>query len=269
MTGFFDIVLSFPTVLFSIALVVASLYWLMVVIGAADLEIIDGLDGLFEGLDGAMDGAGEAIGEAAGEAVGEAAGEAVAEAAGEGAAEGAAQGLLGFAPFVMLANLLRLGRVPLTLSLTFFILGGFATSYVLTWLFVHFPDSLPQAAFMAAATLASLVGAFSTSNLASRPFEPIFQLAKGRENASLVGETCELSTGRVDAGFGQATAQVEGDDLLFQVRCDAPNGLRRGDRMLIVSFDRRRHAFVVEPLAASESLRDRTLSPPATTHKDV
>ena len=248
MDGFLDIVLSFPTLLFTLGLLGASLYWSLVVVGAADLELVDGLDGLFDGLDGALDGVDGAV-------------DAGAEAAGEAAMEG----LLGFTPFVMLANVLRLGRVPLTVSGTFFVLGGFAISYVLAWLGREFPGALPPAAMLTGATLLSLVGAFATSNLASRPLEPFFQLARGRENSSLIGETCELSTGRVDGGFGQAHAQVEGDDLLFQVRCDSPNALRRGDRVLIVSFDRQRHAFVVEPLV-SRSSEERPLVTPS---KDV
>jgi hypothetical protein len=78
----------------------------------------------------------------------------------------------------------------------------------------------------------------------------VFTVAHARERSSLLGETCEVSTGRVDDQFGQGTAMIGGDDLLFQIRCAGQNGLKRGDKALIVSFDAKRQAFVIEPLSA-------------------
>lgn len=244
MAAFFDIVLSFPTVMFAGSFVVATFYWLMVIVGAADLEIIDGLDGMFEGLDGALDsvdGALDAAMDGAGEGMADAAGDAAADAL-DGAVAGAS-----FGPLLMLASVFRLGRIPLTISLTFFSVGGFLSSFILTWLFLQFPV-VPAVAFMVVATLVSTAGAAFTANIASRPFEPIFKLHVARVRSSLIGEVVELSTGRIDGRFGQAHTQIDSDDLLFQVRCDSDNTLVRGDKVLIVSFDQAREAYVVEPL---------------------
>ena len=46
MALFTEIVLSFPTVVFSVALLLSCLYWLMVVLGAMDVEFLDAGDGL-------------------------------------------------------------------------------------------------------------------------------------------------------------------------------------------------------------------------------
>jgi hypothetical protein len=250
MAAFFDIVLSFPTVFFAGAFVIATLYWLMVIVGAADLELIDGVDGFFEGIDGGLEVDGML------DAALDGATEGAAEAAADGAADGVAEAVDGAAgalgPLVFLANVFRLGRIPLTLSLTFFSVGGFLISFVLTWLFLQFPV-VPALAFTLGASIVSTVGAAATANLASRPFEPIFKLHVARERTSLIGEVCELSTGRIDARFGQAHMMIDGDDLLFQVRCDTPNTLVRGDRALIVSFDETREAYVVEPLHPSDA----------------
>lgn len=263
MAAFLDILATFPTVLFAFAFVMAILYWLLVIVGAADLELLDGLDGAFEGIDGALDAADGAF-DAAAEAV-DAAAEAASEAVSEGLTEGvseAAEGLegasVGFGPLLFIANLFRLGRIPLTISLTFFAIGGFAISFFLTWLALRFPEAVPSGVVMAGTFVLATAGAIATTNVASRPFEPMFQLHRARERKSLIGEICELSTGRTDGRFGQAHTQIDGDDLLFQVRCDSPNTMQRGDRALIVSFDNRREAYVIEPLhdeAAADARR--------------
>lgn len=56
MGGFFDVVLAFPTVLFSFLLVVVVAYWLLVLTGLVDLE--DGTDADAEGFGGFLAGLG-------------------------------------------------------------------------------------------------------------------------------------------------------------------------------------------------------------------
>ncbi len=139
------------------------------------------------------------------------------------------------------------------MSLSLFVLWGWITGFLLTWLYqnVFGMGFVPQTVFAIGAMLVATVVALALTNVTVRPLEPVFRMAHGRTRDSLLGETAELTTGRVDADFGQATLQVQGDDLVIQVRCDRPgNGLRRGDHVLIVSYDKRREAFVVEPLSA-------------------
>ena len=59
MTEFLTAITAFPTLLFTIPVGLSVLYWLFVVIGAIDIDILnfDGVEGVFEGgLDGALDG---------------------------------------------------------------------------------------------------------------------------------------------------------------------------------------------------------------------
>lgn len=253
MAVFVDIILSFPTVVFSVGLVAALLYWLMVIVGAMDIEVLDFgdglLDGAMEGLDGSLDAADGAL---------EGATEGAAEAA-DGAVDATAGALT---PILFIANIFRVGRVPLTLSLSAFVLWGWIVGFVLTWLYQGAPGFIPHLAFSLLALLATVVIASALTNVSVRPLEPIFRAAHARERSSLLGEECVVTTGRVDSHFGQASAHLGSDDLLFQVRCDADNPLRRGDTALIVHWDDARHAFVVEPLAQRLLESERTVASP-------
>lgn len=219
MTEFLAIITSFPTVIFTVPLALASAYWAVVVMGAVDIDVLD--------LDLDLD-ASEAV---------------------EGATEGGA--------FLWLANALRLRKVPVTVSLSLLAFWGWIAAFVLTWL-------TPDATITAAASfVGALVISAMLTNLTSRPFEPIFRSTEGRDRSSLTGEVCEIRTSRVDDRFGQATAMVGSDDLVLQVRCDtANNGLASGGKALIVHYDERREAFVVEPLATVETddVRARTFA---------
>ena len=61
MADFVTQILAFPTVVYTVVLGFVLLYWLFVIIGAADLDLFD-LDGAVDGAVEAIDGAVDAIG---------------------------------------------------------------------------------------------------------------------------------------------------------------------------------------------------------------
>jgi len=250
MTALLEILLAPPTVIYTIPMGLVVLYWLTVMVGAADIDLFDGgLDGAVEGLDGGLDGAveGAVDGVLEGAADVEGAVDAATDAMDGIEAEGNVPGL---GVLRWLAFILRIGKVPVTITATMLLMSGWTVSFLLAWQLggrIDLPPGAMSAGIVAASTLVGTV----FTNVMSRPLEPIFQVTQARSRLSLVGELCEVSTGRVDGRFGQATAMLDGDDLLFQIRCDTTeNGLARGNQALIVSYDDDREAFVVEPLAS-------------------
>lgn len=259
MTEFFQAITAMPTVLFTVPLGLACLYWLMVMVGALDMDVLDldsalegaaeGLEGALGGVDGAVDGALDGAIDGASDAALDGAAEAV-DGALDGAAEGAgeASGSL----LVDLINALHLRDTPMTVSLSFLVLFAWVLSYL--GMSVLGP-MLPVGPALAASVvgLGAFAGGTFGASLAVRPLARFFVTHEGHKNRFFVGSSCQVTTGRVDDRFGQASIDADGNNLIIQVRCREGNALKKGDEALIVRYDRQREVFVVEPLTAIDS----------------
>ncbi|WP_437521490.1 glycine zipper family protein [Sorangium sp. So ce726] len=240
--------LAFPAVIFTVALALALIYWLFVLLGAVDLDLLGGAHGdaapHLGGLEGAAKGALE--GAVKGSLEGAAKGSL------EGAAKGTADGADGAEDAGSLLAALQLHRVPATVSLTLIAAFGWFTSALSTVLVepLWLGSGLPHWTLGAAVLAGSLVVAVLSTSLAVRPLGPLFVTRHAQSKKDLVGRVCVISTGRVDDRFGQATIDEGGASHILDVRCDTPGALRRGDRALLVSWDPDREVFSVEPLDA-------------------
>jgi hypothetical protein len=220
---------QFPTVVFTIGLGVAVIYWIFVLIGALDIDMFgDGAD-----VGGAAKGVGDAI---------------------TGGAKGGAEGLKGLkfdadgdAGSGGLWAGLGLSKVPITISLSVI----FLICWLLSLAAMHYlPSWLGTAAWVSAMVLpAALIVGLPISGVLVRPLGHVFELKEGKHNRDYVGHTCTITTGNVDNGFGQATIEDGGTVLVIPVRCDRSDVLARGDKALIIDFDTVRQAYVVEPAA--------------------
>ena len=288
MAAFLHIALAFPTIVFSLLLVLVVLYWGMVLIGAVDLDLLDGaihgasegaldaaahgvLDGAADAaLDGAadaaihgvLDGAADAALDGAAEAALDGGGDAALDGALDGAADGALDGAAdggahaldhahvgGGVGLAGLLGLLRLRSVPVTVSLSFIILSSWLTcTLAAQWLAPQLAGLLPAAISLSIIGLASFLIGLLIASLAIRPLAPFFKTHEGQRRRDFLGAECSVTTSRVDARFGQAEIDDGGAGLLVQVRCDLANPLTRGQRALVIDFDERREAYVVEPL---------------------
>ncbi len=228
MDGFLSDILMFPTVVYTLLLGFAVVYWTLVVVGGADIDAID----VGGGLDGAVDGAIEGAIEGAVEGA--------AEAAADGALDGAEGGLAG------VLSALRLRKIPVTISLTALSSWGFVLSYVgmATLSPLIGTGWLPSLAVGAG----SLVGGVAMTSLTLRPFGRFFETHAARSKHHLIGHVCTISTGKVDARFGQASCEDGGAGLILSVRYEGEGPLTRGQQALIVDYDPARDVFQVEPM---------------------
>ena len=244
MSAILDLLFAFPTVVFSIPVALSVLYWMAAIAGAVDIEVLDGADGhLDAALDGHLDAAVDGHLDAAVDGHLDAAADGVGD-----AVEGAAHASHGVSVLVTLLSVLRLRGVPLTISLTAIFFFG----WVLSMGAMHYfaPSlPLPPPVIGLMVLLGSFGGGYLVALQAVRPLEGVFVTHTARRTHDLIGHSCVVSTGRVDARFGQATVEDGGAGLILQVRCDREGALQRGDHALIVSFDGVRDAFVIEPLA--------------------
>jgi hypothetical protein len=271
MSGLLSVLLSYPTVVFTGLLGLVLLYWLFVILGALDIDLfhadadgalegLDGVDGAAKGaIEGAAKGAMEMAGAAKGafEAAGKAGGEAAADAVGaafKGGAEGAldaADGMDGVAEAkgeaaAGLLHALNLRRAPVTVTFSFIVLIGWILSYFgVTYLSSSLGAVLPTWLFSTIVLLASFGLSLPLTSLVTKPMEGVFQAHSGKRRIDFVGSEVRIRTGSVDGEYGQAELDDGKAGLIIQVRNDTGT-LKRGDRALIIDFDREQEAYIVE-----------------------
>jgi len=224
MLGFLREVIAFPTVIFTVVLALACLYWGLALTGTAS---IDGLEGAAEAAEG------------------------LAEAA-EGVTAAAEVGG-GRAAVLEGPRLLGLGEVPVTISLTLLAFFGWLASFFGMRLVrsLHLPELVRRAPESATGTVV-LVLAFAAgmavTSIAIRPLRPLFRLVSAPSRASFVGKHCTISSGRVDESFGYADVDEIAANLRVDVRCRLPNALRSGSVAEIESWDAEREVYWVRPV---------------------
>ena len=217
--------LQFPTVVFTIALGIALVYWLFVLLGALDIDLFGGEHADVGGGDGVDVGGHDAGG---GHDVD-------ADADGDVDADGAG-----------LWHTLGLGSVPLTISISTIVL----VAYVTCLLVMHYAVAGSGIGWLPPVLLpVVLLVAMPIAGVLVRPLAPIFEVHEGRSRNQYIGHVCTVLTGPVDEKFGDATIDDGGTRLIVQVRSDSKGTLERGDKALIIEFDNERQAYLVVPAA--------------------
>jgi len=209
---------QFPTVIFSIGLGICLVYWLFVLLGALDIDLLGGGDAVH-------------------------------------GAKGAAEGLKGIkldhghdadVDGGGVWDALGLASVPITISISVIMLVCWIAS-LLTMNYAGTSVGSLAGWLPAIVLLAVIIVGVPLAGLLVRPLGPIFEVKEGKRNRDYVGHTCTVTTGHVDDGFGQATVEDGGTVLVIPVRCDRTGVLGRGHKALIIDFDEARAAYVVEP----------------------
>ena len=225
---------TMPTTIFSVLGGLLLVYWLLVILGTLDLEILDGLFDLIEGLFGSADAA-----------------EGMVEGVLEGAAEGVAEGLadsLGEAAGER-SGCLGMSGVPMSIVGTFFTAFGWVFSFLGMSFLPATGLALGGTALVAVIGLGATALALGATVVATRPLKKLFRLAPVTQNSDLVGRVAIVTTLTVDDGFGQALVDDEGgSSILIQARSrEADNGLSRNSKALIFEYDRVDRVFYVTP----------------------
>ena len=217
MNEFFHAAFSFPTAVFSVPLVVVLLYWITVILGAADLDVLDGAFDIDGGFDADVDADLDAD------------------------ADGSGSSILAF---------LGLTGVPLTVSLSLLIFFGWFLTYTGVEYFGQlelgfFSGTVLATAILIVATALSFVLTAAAATRLRPAF--IIQGAMGRQE--LVNKVCTVTTQRVDPSFGQAEVfDNDGASLVIQVRNDAGAAFKRGQKALIYRYQRDKEIFWISPL---------------------
>ena len=221
MQEFLNSILSFPTSMFTGVLGLVVLYWITVVMGVLDLDVLDfdldvdaGADGAFDGADG---------------------GDLDADAEHPGGISG-------------LIHALGLAGVPLTISGSLLALVAWVVSNLLMrGVAVVLPNA---GGSLVVGLLVAAVAFFTGAAVASRavkPLRPVFATQHAALRSHFVGKVCTVTTLKVTERFGQAEIEDGGAGQLVQVRCLDANDLSRGDKALIFDYDEKDEVYHVAP----------------------
>lgn len=230
MQEFLHALLQFPTVIFTGLLGLSLLYWLLIIIGAADLNPFDGADGL-DGAEGAVKGAVEGA----------------VKGATEGALKGAVEGagaVKGVSALTEALSWLGLTRVPVTISFSLFSLFGWFISFATR----HALDPVVPGVLSAlAATGSGVLGGLAITSFLARPLGGLFQEGSRPGGQGLVGRTVKVTTERADHERGQGEIDDGAGGITVAIRTTPGASLRRGDAAVIIDVDTERGIYTVEP----------------------
>jgi hypothetical protein len=264
LANFLAVALAFPSVVYTVLLGIALVYWVFVMVGAAHLDLLG--DGAAEGalhgggegaLDG-MDGGGHAdVGGGAEGAHADGGGDG--GDGGDGADGGDAAQAHGGA-FSGLVASLKLRSAPATVVLSVLILFAWLFSVLgmqgaAAWL----PEAALSLTRFGVFFLAPLLSLPITS-LIVRPLARIFVPPVAAAKQDLVGKVCTVRTGTVTDRFGEGLLEDGGAGLVVRIRVDAGEVVKRGDQVIILGYDDERQEFTVAPMEGL--LDERDDSPP-------
>lgn len=238
--------------LYTLLMLLMLLYWVIVLIGALDLDFLDGIFGAADGAaEGAAEGAADAVAEGLAEGVAEGAAEGAAEAAAEGAAEGAVEGAAEGTGSALRAVLgfINLGEVPATLILSLLIAFMWIEAYIITcyapaWM----RDWLPPLVFFLAVLAVCFIIAFVLTGITTRPLRRFFRRQTQHGHEHLVGKICRIRSGRVTPSFGQAEMVVGESFLTIDVRAPEEEKLGKRDEAVVVEYHADSDSYEVRKL---------------------
>jgi hypothetical protein len=209
MDRFIDAVISYPTAVFTVLLLVVLFYWLLALVGWVDFESSD-MDAQLklsvEGDPGEVSGL---------------AGQLVA---------------------------LGLGQVPLSITVSVLVLVSWTLSALAgQWLMPLVPTLLLQILAGTVVLLLSVALAIFVTALLVRPLRGLFVTHRAIGSAGLVGQTCTVMSQRVDQHTGRAEVAQRGAGIQIRVWAADDKRLVKGDTAIILAYDEATHRYRIEP----------------------
>ncbi len=211
MGDFFDAVIRFPTVLFSVLLIATVAFWLLVVLSGLGADIFDGDVDVSDGAESAMPA-----------------------------------GFAGFMASIGLGGVPV--SVPLSLLIAVGWFVSLAANALIDGLAATGPVA---AALGVAVLVVALVCGWLVTRVLVAPLRRLFPEENVPTRRDFVGRTCVIRTGRVGRDFGQAeVTAADGSSAIVQVRQTGEDPLRAGSTALIFEYDADGEFFWVMPYDA-------------------
>ena len=259
MEEFIAAIVSFPTIVFTVALFVVVGYWLIALIGGIGSDVLDAtagkVDGAVDALAGKVDGAAEALAGKVDGAVdamaGKVDGAVEADAGKDEGATGSVESVAGAASGgASLLAALGFGKAPATVVISLLTVFAWTLSALGT-LWAR-EGGVAGPVVLGGIGLGAVLLAGMFTGVIARALGKAFKRHVPIRRGDLVGKLGTVTTGRVDEKFGQANLHEGGAELIVDVRCPTPNALVRHTRVVLVSYDAEHHVYTVEAFESKD-----------------
>ncbi len=231
MEVFLRVVTSFPTVVYSVLLLVVTVHWLLSALGILELDALDGLLPDDIGTDG-LHGAHGAHG-----------------ADGTHGSHGDHGSFGGF--------LMKFGLhgVPVMVVFTIIAIVGWSFCFLVD---LHVIGAMPEGIGATLAGVATMIGGLLLSIPVGRMvLAPVRRLLRRYEPVTqrpLLGRYAEVRSPEITQTHGTAWVDDGGAGLILQVRCDVPGRFVRGDRVVLIEYLDEQNAYRVTSPAEFEEI---------------
>jgi len=204
MDPFYEVFLSYPTILFSLLIVLCLLFSLIAVLGVIDFDFLNfdmpDLDVSADtGLDSGVDGLTNA--------------------------------------HVLASLLMRLGLVGIPAPIVLFSVSliGWMISFTISFYFYgYIPDGIFQFVFGSVVLISVLYFSAYLTGLFLRPFKSFFTTVNQEAQKEIVGSVGVVRTSKVTATFGEASVSDGGAGLIVKVRSYKDEEFARGDKVVLL-----------------------------------
>ncbi|MBX3712944.1 MAG: hypothetical protein KF800_13365 [Lysobacter sp.] len=217
MDVFLKVVTSFPTVVYSVLLLVMLVHWLMTMLGVLEIDAIDGLLPDEIGLDG-----------------------------GDGAHHGGLGGLL-----------LKFGLhgIPVMVVFTIIAIVGWSFCFfVELHVLGTMPDGVATTLLGVATMVGGLLLSIPVARIVLAPVRRLMRRYEPVTQRPLLGRYAEVRSPEITQTHGTAWVEDGGAGLILQVRADLPGRFVRGDRVVLIEYLDAQNAYRVTSTEEFERL---------------
>ena len=221
----FDIIQSFPTAIWSVPLGVSIFFWLLTMLGALDIEMLD-VD-----VDASPDV--------------------------EADIDISHDGHHGFLHGI--SDALAIGTIPTTIVISCISTFGWILSVIgeLTFAAVT-RDIIGPVLYGILAMVATFLVATWLTTYAVRPLKKVFITHIEHGQHHLIGQVAVITSSKVTDSFG--IASINGKDIILNVICEEKNTLSEGDEVSIVAYNEEKNHYTVAPLHITNAVSSKNIS---------
>lgn len=157
---------------------------------------------------------------------------------------------------------LAIGRVPVTITVSLFLLiGWFLCMLAELTLRTPLASVLSGPVFSTLLIPASVIPAVLMTGLVVRPLRSLFSMASEHGEKGLVGRMVRISSLTVDHQFGTAVCDNAGPGILMNVCTREGVQMKRDDMAVVVEFDAAKNLYLVAPFSHVPTELDHLAAP--------